>query len=200
MRLACPACGAEMSLDVLLSVEAARDAVLAALLLPAPLGRLLVQYIALFRLLPRALEGGGRAIARQLSWERVAALFGDLALPMAEGRFQRRGRTYVATIDYWRAALEEILARREALSLPLKSHGYLYEIIAGYSERAEKAAEDLRERNRRYPYSQERGGAGSGPDASVAEVAARAMPEEVREKLRGLGVLKRAAKGPANAE
>lgn len=185
MKLHCPACGAEMTLDVVIGVEAAREAVLAALLLPAPLGKLLIAYLALFR-----------PAKRQLSWERVASLFADLALPMAEGKIQRRGRIWPARLDYWRAALEEILAKRDKLTLPLKSHGYLFEIIVGYGERAEKAGEQLREQARKYPYSTERGG-GSG---TIAEVAARAMPEDVREQLAKIGVLKDRVKGAKNGD
>jgi hypothetical protein len=38
-----------MTLDVLVAHEGAREAVLAALQLPAPIGKLLVQYLAMFR-------------------------------------------------------------------------------------------------------------------------------------------------------
>ena len=178
MRLSCPACGAEMTLDVLIATEAAREAVLAALALPPPLGKLLVQYMALFR-----------PPKRQLSFDRLAVLFAELALPIADGRIERKGRAWSAPLEYWRAALEEIISKREKLTLPLKSHGYLLEIIVGYSSKAEAAAENLREQSRARGHSVERHSGGT-----IGEVIARQMPERVREQLRGLGVLKRGEK------
>lgn len=130
MKLSCPACGAVSSLDVLLGHEGAREAVMVALALPAPLGKLLVQYVALFR-----------PAQRQLSLDRVASLLNELAPMIAEAKIERNGRIWSAPQDYWRMALEEMVVKRDSLTLPLKSHGYLLTIIAGYSEKAEARAE-----------------------------------------------------------
>lgn len=67
MKLACPACGSVASLDVLLGHEGARDAVMVALALPAPLGKLLVQYVALFR-----------PSSRNLSMDRLSSLLSEI--------------------------------------------------------------------------------------------------------------------------
>lgn len=86
----------------------------------------MVQYIALFR-----------PTQRQLSFVRVASLLGEL-LPLIEAaKIERNGRTWAAPLDYWKLALEEMLAKRDKLTLPLKSHGYLLAIIEGYSNKAE---------------------------------------------------------------
>ena len=130
MKLSCPACGAVASLDVLLGHEGAREAVMAALALPAPLGKLLVQYLALFR-----------PAQRQLSLDRVASLLAELQPMIAEAKIERGGRIWSAPIDYWQMALTEMVAKRDGLTLPLKSHGYLLAIIAGYSEKADARAE-----------------------------------------------------------
>ena len=130
MKTTCPACGATASLDVLIGYEGARAALLLALKLPAPLGNLLIQYIGLFR-----------PAQRNLSFARVADLLADLQPMIADAKIARGGRIWSAPQDYWAMALTEMLAKRDALTLPLKSHGYLLTIIAGFSEKAEAKKE-----------------------------------------------------------
>ena len=137
MKTACPACGATLSLDALIGHEGARAAVMIALKFPAPLGNLLVQYLALFR-----------PAKRQLSFDRVASLLNEL-LPMIEaGKIERSGRIWSAPQDYWKLALEDMLAKRDKLTLPLKGHGYLLAIIEGYGNKAEARQEAQTEARR----------------------------------------------------
>lgn len=137
MKTACPACGAVFSLDALLGNEGAREAVMAAMQFPAPVGWLLIRYLALFR------PG-----ERQLSMDRVASLLNEL-LPMIQAaQIERNGRIWSAPQDYWKLALEDMISKRDKLTLPLKSHGYLLEIIAGYSNKAE-AKEEIRGEQRK---------------------------------------------------
>lgn len=135
MRMTCPACGAVASLDALLGHEAARSALVQALE-QTPAGRRLVRYIALFRPAERA-----------LSWDRTANLLGELLDMMKAAKVERHGRIWAAPEAVWIAALDEILAQRDAgkLRTPIKSHGYLLEIIAGQSGKAEAAAETRKE-------------------------------------------------------
>lgn len=137
MKLSCPSCGAVASLDVLLANEGARDAVMIALALPAPIGKLLVQYLALFR-----------PAKRQLSFDRVASLLGELQPMIEAAAIERGGRTWSAPQDYWKLALEEMITKRDRLTLPLKSHGYLLEIIVGFSNKAEAKQETQTEARR----------------------------------------------------
>lgn len=130
MKLSCPACGATASLDVLIGHEGARDAVVVALSLYGPLGKLLVQYLGLFR-----------PASRNLSMDRVASLLAELKPMIGEAKIERGGRICSAPRDYWAMALTEMLAKRDALTLPLKSHGYLLAIIEGYSSKAEARKE-----------------------------------------------------------
>lgn len=136
MKLCCPACGSVFSLDVLLASESARGAVMSALELPAPLGKLLIQYIALFR-----------PAQRQLSFDRVARLLEELRQPISDAKIERNGRLWPAPLDTWRAAITEMLALRDAqkLRLPLASHGYLFEIIASQADKAQASAERAHE-------------------------------------------------------
>lgn len=126
-----------MSLDVLLATDGAREAVMAALEVPAPVGRLLIQYIGLFR-----------PSKNQMSFDRVARLLGELLPMLKDNAIERNGVTYPAPLPYWREAIEEMLAKRERLTLPLKSHGYLLEIIAGIHAKADSKAEAKREADR----------------------------------------------------
>lgn len=177
MKLSCPSCGALMSLDVLITNDGAREAVMAALALPAPLGKLLVQYVALFR-----------PAQRQLSFDRLASILGELAPMIEAARVTRSARTWAAPIEYWKAAIEEMLAKRDKLTLPLKSHGYLLEIIAGYANKAEGATETKREQDRAYAYNREQRASlpsGEKPEPGMKPARA-AMPDSVRSQLKQL--------------
>lgn len=135
MRLTCPACGATSSLDALIGHEAARTSLVLALD-QTPVGKRLIRYLALFR-----------PAQRQLSWDRTANLLGELLDLIGAARIERHGRVWAAPADTWIVAIDEILARRDEgkLTLPLKSHGYLLEIIAGQAGKIEAAAENRKE-------------------------------------------------------
>lgn len=128
MRLTCPCCGAQHSLEALLMDAAARQAVAAALALPA-LGDRAIRYLGLFR------PAGGRG----LTWDRAARLLDELNAAIAAGQIERYGQLWPAPLDYWKSALDQMLDNRPALVLPLKTHGYLYEVVAGYSRKASDA-------------------------------------------------------------
>ncbi|HYE35481.1 hypothetical protein [Methylocaldum sp.] len=166
MKLTCPSCGALMSLDIVVAHDGAREAVQIALQLPAPLGKLLIQYIALFR--PKT---------RQLSLDRLATLLGELLPQIKDAQINRDGRIWPAPQEVWAAALEEIQNRhaKKPLSLPLKSHGYLLEIIVGIGEKAVAKAEAMREEQRQHRAEGQRTGAPiSAADAAGKVAAARA--------------------------
>ena len=134
MKLACPACGSLSSLDALLGNEGAREAVMAALAMPAPIGKPLVMYLALFR-----------PPKRSLSFDRVASLLNELLPMIAAARIERSGRTWSAPQEYWAMALNEMIVKRDKLTLPLKSHSYLLAIIEGYGQKAEGKQEAQKE-------------------------------------------------------
>jgi hypothetical protein len=150
VKLRCPNCGALMSLDLVMAHDAAREAVQIALQLPAPIGKLLIQYLGLFR----------RPDGQPLSLDRTANLLGDLLPMITAAQIRRDGRDWAAPQEVWAAALREMLDRRDAggLRLPLKSHGYLLEIIAGKGDRAEAKAEAAREEQRQQRPDRQREG------------------------------------------
>ena len=165
MKLSCPSCGAIASLDVLIGHEGARDAVMVALKLPAPLGKLLIQYLTLFR-----------PASRQLSMDRVASLLGDLLPSIEAAKIERSGRLWAAPVDSWKIALEEILAKRDKLTLPLKSHGYLLEILAGMANKVEARIEEKTEQTRAYGMHVDR-------NPGMQRIGKSVMPAGVKEQL-----------------
>jgi len=137
MKLVCPACGSVNSLDSLVGHDGARAALAELAKLSGPLASAVVRYLALFR-----------PAKRQLSLDRMASLLAELNPMIMEARIERSGRNYAAPREVWVGAIDSILASRDRLTLPLKSHGYLLEIIIGQIHKAEMAAETKREAGR----------------------------------------------------
>jgi hypothetical protein len=132
MRLSCPCCGFVADADGFLAEKDVLLAMRATLSMPAPLSGPLLQYLRMFRPEQRALTA-----------RRTCALLDELLPLIRDARVTRNGRTWAAPIEIWTAALEAMIAKRDAnkLALPLKSHGYLLEIVAGIANTAEAGAE-----------------------------------------------------------
>jgi hypothetical protein len=137
VKLVCPACGSVNSLDSLVGHDGARAALAELAALSGPMAGAVLRYLALFR-----------PAQRQLTFDRVASLLAELNPMIIEARITRNGRVYAAPRDVWVAAIDSILTSRDRLVLPLKSHGYLLEIIIGQIHKAEQAAESKREAGR----------------------------------------------------
>ena len=120
MKTRCPCCGAENSLDALLAHDDARDVVV----LTAQLGELAkpaLQYLGLFR--PQ--KGS-------LSFGRTAKLLAELVSDIQAGEITRNRVVHPAPPEAWRYAFATALAARHTLKLPLKTHGWLYEVLAAW--------------------------------------------------------------------
>ena len=139
MRVTCPSCCASFSLDVALQMDASRGALLRALHMPAPLAGLWAQYLGMFR-------SKGRVLAH----DRADKLMAELVPMLDAGTVVRNGNTRNAAIDVWRGALEQMVELRntDRLQLPLKSHGYLLEIVFAAAERGAAKAEQAVEVSR----------------------------------------------------
>lgn len=121
MNLRCPNCGAVHSLDTLIN-DADASAVLKAVLdMDAEFGKAAIRYIGLFR-----------PAKSQLSWSRTAKLLNELMPSIKAATVERDGVSYPAPAAAWIHGFSETLAARDAgrLKLPLKSHGYLLEIVS----------------------------------------------------------------------
>lgn len=140
MKVVCPACHAEMTLDVLFSSDEARTAVGPVLERGLGLGGVAMRYIALFR--PEQ---------RRMSIERMCRLVAELLPDIERRAITRKGREWPAPLEVWRAGMETVLTKRDkgTLTLPLASHGLLYEVMCGLAEKAEAQAEREREEERK---------------------------------------------------
>jgi len=127
----CPACQTEMGLEALLGTANARGVV--ALMARAPgtpaLRLALLRYVGLFA-----------PAKRQIGWDRVEKLLGEVVEMMESGRVQRAGQNFAAPLDYWQAALDALFAM-PSLRRPLKTHGLLLEIIVSQASKADAKAE-----------------------------------------------------------
>ena len=119
----CPNCGAANSLDSLVSDAEAAEVLKMLLELDADIGKAAIRYIGLFR-----------PAKSQLSWARTAKLLNEL-LPMIKAQEAARdGVCFPAPTEAWIHGFNETVNARDQgrLKTPLKSHGYLYEILAGW--------------------------------------------------------------------
>lgn len=123
MRTRCPSCGATLSLDALIAHDGARDALAAAFKLSGPLGAALLRYLALFR-----------PDKRELTMDRVARLVNELLPDLQVQRITRNGQVHEAPTEAWLWSMEQALAARDSgrLAMPLKGHGWLYEVISNW--------------------------------------------------------------------
>ncbi|MCL9676941.1 DUF2752 domain-containing protein [Acinetobacter sp. ACZLY 512] len=123
MKTRCPACGATSSIDALLGYSEASQAFKSCLGLVGELQTPLVKYLALFR-----------PDSRDLTFDRAAKLLNELAPDIVAKQIQRNRQTFPAPLGAWVWAIGVVLERRDQgkIDLPLKSHGYLYEVISSY--------------------------------------------------------------------
>ncbi|ENW10164.1 DUF2752 domain-containing protein [Acinetobacter pittii] len=123
MRTRCPACGATNSLDALLGHGEASKAFVASLNLVGDLATPLVKYLGMFR--PQN---------RELTFDRTAKLLGEIAPDVNAQQIKRGHQSYPAPKAAWIWAINTMLERRDQgkLQLPLKNHGYLYEVISSF--------------------------------------------------------------------
>ena len=127
MKTRCPNCGATLSLDALIAHDDARTALRLLVQLGGDLATLTVRYLGLFR--PTQTE---------LTFARVAKLLGEILPDIQAQRIERKGAVYDAPPAAWLWAMQEVLVTRDSgkLTLPLKNHGYLYEVLTHYSPAA----------------------------------------------------------------
>lgn len=138
MKVTCPACGSGFDLDAAVSdADARRFADLVAGLEPR-VAKPLIAYLSLFR--P---EKTG------MRWSRMFALAEELLPMIREARVRRNGTVYAVPTDAWAAALGMLADRPKNLTLPLKSHGYLLEILANQAEKSAARTETETEAKRR---------------------------------------------------
>ncbi|MBY6286179.1 hypothetical protein K6121_07385 [Neisseria subflava] len=117
----CPNCGAANSLDSLVSDAEAAEVLKMLLELDADIGKAAIRYIGLFR-----------PAKSQLSWARTAKLLNELLSMIKAQEAARDGVCFPAPAEAWIHGFNETVNARDQgrLKLPLKSHGYLLEIVS----------------------------------------------------------------------
>jgi hypothetical protein len=179
--LTCPGCNARFSLDVLFAHDGLNE-VLKLVVNAHPEGKRLLgpmlRYAALFA--PEKSE---------MSLDRLARVLGEIVPQMREAKLTHNGRIWAAPLDVWRTAFEEMLAKRDRLMLPLKSHGYLYQIIAGASNKGE--AETEAALKARLASGARDSVRTEGPVHIDAALPKSVMPGHIREQLATLGHVRR---------
>lgn len=123
MKTRCPNCGALASLDMLMGNDEASAAVAAVARVGGELGKRWIKYIGMFR-----------PAKTQLTFDRVAKLTNECISDIELQRIERNGQVFNAPPEAWIYAIDQTIKARDSgkLKTPLTSHGYLYEIIAGY--------------------------------------------------------------------
>lgn len=135
----CPVCHTVMSIDVLLADDAPRDALMAIVNIHPQGERFikpLLRYVGLFA-----------PLKSQMSHSRIAGLINEIEPMVKAGKIERNGITHIAPLDYWIDAINAVLTSRDTgkITLPLKSHGYLLEVIASRASAAAAKIEQKKE-------------------------------------------------------
>ena len=163
----CPSCGLKADLEVFAAQAEVRQALAAALRLPAPLGRRALAYLRLF-----APEH------KSLSMAKAGRLLTELQAAVAAGQVRRHGMDRAAPLALWEHALD-LIADRPPDGLPLRDHAYLFQTVWNLAEKAaarqEQAGEDQR-RHRLTPASPSVGAARGAEDAAPAEAPTAPSP------------------------
>lgn len=141
MRVTCPTCGSQGDVAAYLVEDDAKRLIASVVDLPAVLQRPALGYVGLFKPAKSALQ-----------LRRAHKLLQELAALVATGdvcRDERGGVRRPASPSTWAEAIEQMLAQRDSLTLPLASHGYLRAVAFGIADSADAAAERQREANAR---------------------------------------------------
>lgn len=125
IEITCPNCAIKFPMIAGMNDAAARQVAELMGHVPPKVAPLLLEYISMFKP-PKS----------GLSWTRARKLLTELVNDIRAGQITRSGATWPAPPDAWQAALQECIDRRHKFTLPLNSHGYLYEILASSAEKA----------------------------------------------------------------
>ncbi|HEY0915716.1 MAG TPA: hypothetical protein VGE33_11960 [Thermomonas sp.] len=109
--------------------------------LPAECGRAVLAYLRLFKP-PKTGLRTARAV--KLAREVVALVAAGTVC-----KDERSGVRRPALPSMWAQGIEQMLAQRDRLSLPLESHGYLRAVVYGLADSVDAAAERQREADAR---------------------------------------------------
>ncbi len=130
MKLCCPACGFPAEIETFASDKAARKFAVLMGRVPPPLSDLVLRYCSLFAPAKHA-----------MTFTKGERVLGELVPMIEAGRITRAKREWLLNLAQWEAGLQAMCDKRAQLTLPLKSHGYLLEVLAGAADKIEAKAE-----------------------------------------------------------
>lgn len=118
MQVSCPTCFCSFPVEAGLNDRHARRVADAIAKVPGGVAEQVLRYAGLFRR-PEAL----------LDWTQAVNIITRIGRMIEEGEIHRGGMRIPAPPPIWREAIEEMLARRDGLDLPLTSDGYLKKVV-----------------------------------------------------------------------
>lgn len=138
--ISCPVCGAGFDLAVAFACDEERQAFARLASVSIPLGTRVLRYINLFQ-----------PPKQRLTSAKKLKLLQQLLPDLERKTITHKGRDWPAPLDAWAQAFDQMLERRNTgtLELPMKSHGYLYAILAGMADKTEAAHEAKRDEDAR---------------------------------------------------
>lgn len=143
MRVTCPCCDAEFPIESAFADDDGKRLAAALVALDAELARATLRYLRLFKPAKSALRSARAA--------RLVQELADLVSPGTVCRDERGGVRRPAPPALWTAGIEQMLANRAALTVPLDGHNYLRAVVFGLADRADAKAEQQQEQSRRAP-------------------------------------------------
>ena len=141
MRATCPDCGAQAHVTAFFVEDDGKRLAMTVAGLEPELGRALLGYLGLFKPPKTALRMARAA--------KIAQEVAELVAVGSVCKDERSGVRRAASPAQWAAGIEQMLAQRSSLSLPLESHGYLRAVVYGLADKADAAAERQRETDAR---------------------------------------------------
>lgn len=141
MRATCPECGVQAHVTAFFVEDDGKRLAMTVAGMSPELGRATIAYLGLFKPLKTALRMARAA--------KIAAEVADLVAAGSVCRDERNGVRRPASQAMWALGMEQMLAQRASLSLPLESHGYLRAVVFGLADKADAAEERQREADTR---------------------------------------------------
>lgn len=141
--MVCPCCDVEFPIEAgFADDDGKRLAAVLAEFEPA-LGRSVLRYLRLFKPAKTALRSARAAkLVRELA---------ELIKAATVCRDERSGLRRPASAAVWNAGIEQMLANRASLTLPLENHNYLRAVVFGLADQADAQSEHTREQARKMP-------------------------------------------------
>jgi hypothetical protein len=136
--LHCPCCGTAIDLAVIFRTEADHQALAKLINVGIPLGGKVIDYLTLHT-----------PAHQRLTAAKKIKLILQLLPDLERQQVTAKGRDWIAPHAHWVLAIDQMLANREKLALPLKGHGYLHAILVSMADKAEAATEAKTEHHRR---------------------------------------------------